>query len=149
MSESYESPPGSSPNTYFDEMASGRMVPCTVFIDLEPTVIDEVRTGAYKELFHPGQLISGKEDAANNFARGYYTVGRQMIDQTLDHIRKLTDACNGLQGFLLFRSFGGGTGSGFTARLMERLSVDHGKKAKLEFSIYPALLPLLSLTTQY
>ena len=98
----------------------------------------EVRTGAYKELFHPGQLISGKEDAANNFARGYYTVGRKVVDETLDHIRKLTDACNGLQGFLLFRSFGGGTGSGFTARLMERLSVDHGKKAKLEFSIYPA-----------
>jgi hypothetical protein len=24
-------------------------------------------------LFHPEQLISGKEDAANNFARGHYT----------------------------------------------------------------------------
>ena len=43
-----------------------------------------------------------------------------------------------LQGFLLFHSFGGGTGSGFTSLLMERLSVDYGKKAKLEFCIYPA-----------
>ncbi len=33
---------------------------------------------------------------------------------------------------------GGGTGSGFTSLLMERLSVDFGKKSKLEFSIYPA-----------
>jgi tubulin alpha len=33
---------------------------------------------------------------------------------------------------------GGGTGSGFTSLLMERLSVDYGKKSKLEFSIYPA-----------
>jgi tubulin alpha len=33
-------------------------------------VIDEVRTGSYRQLFHPEQLISGKEDAANNFARG-------------------------------------------------------------------------------
>jgi tubulin alpha len=40
---------------------------------LEPTVIDEVRTGTYRQLFHPEQLISGKEDAANNFARGHYT----------------------------------------------------------------------------
>jgi tubulin alpha len=24
-------------------------------------------------LFHPEQLINGKEDAANNFARGHYT----------------------------------------------------------------------------
>ncbi|KHJ88235.1 hypothetical protein OESDEN_11974 [Oesophagostomum dentatum] len=41
-------------------------------------------------------------------------------------------------GFLVFHSFGGGTGSGFTSLLMERLSVDYGKKAKLEFSVYPA-----------
>ena len=45
---------------------------------------------------------------------------------------------SGLQGFLIFHSFGGGTGSGFTSLLLERLSVDFGKKAKLEFSIYPA-----------
>ncbi|GCC40421.1 hypothetical protein chiPu_0023998, partial [Chiloscyllium punctatum] len=30
------------------------------------------------------------------------------------------------------------TGSGFTSLLMERLSVDYGKKSKLEFSVYPA-----------
>nr|CAD7398275.1 unnamed protein product [Timema poppensis] len=41
-------------------------------------------------------------------------------------------------GFLIFHSFGGGTGSGFTSLLMERLSVDYGKKSKLEFAIYPA-----------
>ena len=48
------------------------------------------------------------------------------------------DQCTGLQGFLVFHSFGGGTGSGFTSLLLERLSVDYGKKSKLEFSIYPA-----------
>lgn len=48
-------------------------MPRAVFVDLEPTVIDEVRTGGYRQLFHPEQLISGKEDAANNFARGHYT----------------------------------------------------------------------------
>ena len=53
-------------------------------------------------------------------------------------IRKLADNCTGLQGFLVFHSFGGGTGSGFTSLLMERLSVDYGKKSKLEFCIYPA-----------
>ena len=56
----------------------------------------------------------------------------------LDRIRKLSDQCTGLQGFLIFHSFGGGTGSGFTSLLMERLSVDYGKKSKLEFAIYPA-----------
>jgi len=83
-------------------------------------------------------MITGKEDAANNYARGHYTIGKEVIDQVLDRIRKLSDNCSGLQGFMIFHSFGGGTGSGFTSLLMERLSVDYGKKAKLEFAIYPA-----------
>lgn len=99
---------------------------------------DEVRTGPYKQLFHPEQLITGKEDAANNYARGHYTIGKDIVDVVVDRTRKLADRCTGLQGFLIFHSFGGGTGSGFTFLLMERLSVDYGKKSKLEFAIYPA-----------
>lgn len=60
-------------NTFFSETGAGKHVPRAVFLDLEPTVVDEVRTGTYRQLFHPEQLISGKEDAANNFARGHYT----------------------------------------------------------------------------
>ena len=51
--------------------------------------LDEVRTGTYRQLFHPEQLITGKEDAANNYARGHYTVGKELIDLVLDRIRKL------------------------------------------------------------
>ncbi|VDQ00871.1 unnamed protein product, partial [Trichobilharzia regenti] len=100
-------------NTFFSETGAGKRVPRAVFVDLEPTVVGEVRTGTHRQLFHPEQLITGKEDAANNYARG-------------------------LQGFLIFHSFGGGTGSGFTSLLMERLSVDYGKKSKLDFAVYPA-----------
>jgi tubulin alpha len=125
-------------NTFFSETGAGKHVPRTVFVDLEPTVVDEVRTGTYRQLFHPEQLITGKEDAANNYARGHYTIGKDLIDVVLDRIRKLADNCTGLQGFLVFHSFGGGTGSGFGALLLERLSVDYGKKSKLEFAVYPA-----------
>nr|XP_015214937.1 PREDICTED: tubulin alpha chain isoform X3 [Lepisosteus oculatus] len=125
-------------NTFFSETGAGKHVPRAVFVDLEPTVIDEVRTGTYRQLFHPEQLITGKEDAANNYARGHYTIGKEIIDLVLDRTRKLADQCTGLQGFLIFHSFGGGTGSGFTSLLMERLSVDYGKKSKLEFAVYPA-----------
>jgi tubulin alpha len=59
-------------------------------------------------------LISGKEDAANNYARGHYTVGKEIIDLVLDRIRKLADQCSGLLGFFVFHSFGGGTGSGLS-----------------------------------
>ncbi|CAH8582052.1 unnamed protein product [Schistosoma rodhaini] len=125
-------------NTFFTEMTSGKHVPRAIFVDLEPNVVDEVRCGTYKQLFHPEQLITGKEDAANNYARGHYTVGKEIIDLVLERVRKSADQCTGLQGFLIFHSFGGGTGSGFTSLLMERLSVEYGKRSKLEFAIYPA-----------
>merc|ERR1712012_830292 len=102
-------------NTFFSETGSGKHVPRAVFVDLEPTVIGEVRTGIYRQLFHPEQLVTGKEDAANNYARGHYTVGKEIVDLVLDRIRKLADQCTGLQGFLIFHSFGGGTGSGCTS----------------------------------
>nr|XP_023661758.1 tubulin alpha chain [Paramormyrops kingsleyae] len=95
-------------NTFFSETGAGKHVPRAVFVDLEPTVIDEVRTGTYRQLFHPEQLITGKEDAANNYARGHYTIGKEIIDLVLDRTRKLADQCTGLQGFLIFHSFGGG-----------------------------------------
>ena len=125
-------------NTFFSETGSGKHVPRTVFVDLEPTVVDEVRTGTYRQLYHPEQLISGKEDAANNYARGHYTIGKEIVDLVLDRIRKLADNCTGLQGFLLFNAVGGGTGSGLGALLLERLSVDYGRKSKLSFTLYPS-----------
>lgn len=120
-------------------------------------MIDEVRTGTYRSLFHPETLVTGKEDAASNCksfininprcinsypcaldARGHYTIGKEQIDVVMDKIRRLADNCKGLQGFFVFHSFGGGTGSGFGALILERLSTDYGKKSKLEFSVYPA-----------
>ena len=70
-------------NTFFSETGAGKHVPRAVMLDLEPTVIDEVRTGTYRQLFHPEQLISGKEDAANNYARGHYTIGKEIVDLAL------------------------------------------------------------------
>jgi tubulin alpha len=125
-------------DTFFNETGNGKYVPRSIFVDLDPSPIDEIRTGPYRSLFHPELLLSGKEDAANNYARGHYTVGKEMIDRVMDKIRRVSDNCSSLQGFLIFHSFGGGTGSGFGALLLEHLSQEFGKKTKLQFAVYPA-----------
>ena len=61
-----------------------------------PPSLDEVRNGTYRQLFHPEQLFTGKEDAANNYARGHYTIGKEIIDLVLDRIRKLVGKFNTL-----------------------------------------------------
>lgn len=50
----------------------------------------------------------------------------------------MADQCTGLQGFLVYHSFSGGTGAGVSALLLERLKVDYPKKTKIEFAIYPS-----------
>lgn len=125
-------------DTFFEETRAGKHVPRALFMDLEPTVIDGIRVGKYHSLFHPEQLVNGKEDAANNYARGRYSVGSDVIELVLERIRKLAEQCSGLQAISIYRSFGGGTGSGFTSLLMEQLSAEYFRKTKLEFSVYPS-----------
>ena len=132
-------------NTFFSETGSGKHVPRSLFIDLEPTVVDEIRTGTYRQLYHPEQLISGKEDASNNFARGHNTEGKSYLDLAMDRIRKLADNCTGLQGFLIFHTVGGGTGSGLGTLILETLKNDYPKKSRLGFTIYPS--PQISSAT--
>eukprot|EP00069_Balaena_mysticetus_P014159 bmy_22245T0 len=47
------------------------------FTETGAVFVTLVRTGMYRQLFHPEQLRSGKEDAANNCAGGRYTEGSQ------------------------------------------------------------------------
>ena len=82
---------GDSFKTFFSETGAGKHVLRAIFVDMEPTVIDEILTGTYRQLFHPEQLITGKEDATNNYAQGHCTIGKEIIDLFLDQIRKLAD----------------------------------------------------------
>ena len=51
-------------------------------------------------------MITGKEDAANNYARGHYTIGKEQIEVTMDRLKRLTENASNVQGFLVFHSFG-------------------------------------------
>ena len=83
-------------------------------------------------------MISSKEDVADNFARGHYTVGKDVINLCLDRICMLADACSGFQGLLVFHSIGDGTASRLGSLLPERLSIDFGKYPKLGFTVHPS-----------
>nr|XP_023022659.1 tubulin alpha-1 chain-like [Leptinotarsa decemlineata] len=128
----------SSYGAFFNITGAGQAVPRVVMVDLEPTVIDEIRTGYYRNFFHPDQLLTGKEDAANNYARGKYGIGTEMLDLALDRTRLVAEDCGRLQGFIIFRAFGGGTGGGFTSLFLEHLGIDYRKTSVLEFAIFPA-----------
>jgi len=124
--------------TFFEETQGGQIVPRNVYVDLESSVIDDVKTSAYAPMFANDFLIAGKEDAANNFARGHYTIGKENVDFVNEAVRKLADNSTNVQGFIMNHSVGGGTGSGMGALILERLAVDYRKKTKIGFEIYPS-----------
>merc|ERR1712194_629985 len=65
-------------NTFFSETGAGKHVPRCVMVDLEPTVVDEVRTGTYRQLFHPEQLISGKDVPRTTSHEGTTQSGKRL-----------------------------------------------------------------------
>ncbi|KAL3474089.1 Tubulin/FtsZ, GTPase domain-containing protein [Aspergillus californicus] len=127
--------------TIFTELGNGKFVPRSIFVDLDPSPIDEIRTGTYRNLFHPEQLISGRRMPPTTpsqcvlDARGHYTIGKMLVEGVVDRI---CHNCSSLQDFIIFHSFGGGTGSGFGALLLEHLSSEYGKMSRLEFAVYPS-----------
>merc|ERR1719265_2209998 len=124
--------------TFFEETQGGSYVPRALNVDLEPSVLDDIRTGKLQSLFHPEFLVENKEDAANNFARGHYTVGKEVMDKVNDRLRKLVDNSENVQGFMINHAVGGGTGSGLGMLILERCAVDYRKKSKIGFEIYPS-----------
>ena len=124
--------------TFFHESVAGTFVPRSCFVDLEPSVVDAIRVERYGKLYNPDHMLSAKEDASSCHPRGNYTVGRDMLGTCMKSISKLVEQCSSLQGFILFRSLGGGTGSGFGSNLLSRLSDEYGKKLKFDFCVFPS-----------
>ena len=126
------------PGSFFQEIAPNKFQSRSIFIDSAPTSIDEIRKGTFRELFEAVNLISGQQDSSNNFAKGRYSFGKEMIDSCLDRVRRTAETCANLQGFMMFNSVGGGTGSGFTSLLMESLSDEFGKCNRMNVPIFPS-----------
>lgn len=89
-------------NVYYNEASCGRFVPRAVLMDLEPGTMDSVRSGPYGPIFRPDNFVFGQSGAGNNWAKGHYTEGAELIDSVLDVVRKEAENCDCLQGEVLF-----------------------------------------------
>jgi len=100
--------------------------------------MDSVRAGPFGQLFRPDNFVFGQSGAGNNWAKGYYTEGAELVDAVLDTIRKEAEACDCLQGFQLCHSLGGGTGSGMGTLLLTKLREEYPDRILATFSIVPS-----------
>jgi len=125
-------------NVYFNEATGGRYVPRAILMDLEPGTMDSVRAGPFGQLFRPDNFVFGQTGAGNNWAKGHYTEGAELIDSVLDVVRKEAEGCDCLQGFQLCHSLGGGTGAGMGTLLISKVREEYPDRIMETFSVIPS-----------
>ena len=126
-------------NVYYNEATGGRYVPRAVLMDLEPGTMDSVRAGPYGQIFRPDNFVFGQTGAGNNWAKGHYTEGAELIDAVLDVVRKEAEGCDCLQGFTMTHSLGGGTGSGMGTLLISKIREEYPDRVMCTYSGMPAV----------
>lgn len=77
--------------------SGGKYVPRAILLDLEPGTMEAVRSGTYGKLFRPDNFVFGQSGAGNNWAKGHYTEGAELVDAVLDVVRKECENCDCLQ----------------------------------------------------
>ena len=125
-------------NVYFNEASSRKYVPRAVLVDLEPGTMDAVRAGPFGQLFRPDNFIFGQSGAGNNWAKGHYTEGAELVDSVLDVVRKEAESCDCLQGFQITHSLGGGTGAGMGTLLISKIREEYPDRMMCTFSVVPS-----------
>jgi len=123
---------------YYNEATGGRYVPRAILVDLEPGTMDSVRAGPYGGIFRPDNFVFGQSGAGNNWAKGHYTEGAELIDSVLDVVRKEAEGCDCLQGFQVTHSLGGGTGSGMGTLLISKIREEYPDRMIMTFSVFPS-----------
>ncbi|XP_055958876.1 tubulin beta chain-like [Patella vulgata] len=78
-------------NVYYNEATGGKYVPRAVLVDLEPGTMDSVRSGPFGQIFRPDNFVFGQSGAGNNWAKGHYTEGAELVDSVLD-VMEFTEA---------------------------------------------------------
>jgi tubulin beta len=125
-------------NVYFTQANGGKYVPRAVLVDLEPGTMDALRAGPVGKLFRPNNFVFGQAGAGNNWAKGHYTEGAELIESVLDVVRKEAEQCDALQGFQICHSLGGGTGSGMGTLLISKICEDFPDRMMCTFSVVPS-----------
>jgi tubulin beta len=100
--------------------------------------MDSVRASPFGKLFRPDNFIHGQSGAGNNWAKGFYTEGAELVSDVIDVVRRETEKCDCLQGFQITHSLGGGTGSGMGSLIISKIKEEFPDRMLCTYSIVPS-----------
>jgi hypothetical protein len=100
--------------------------------------MDVIRASPFGQMFRPDNFVFGQSSAGNNWAKGHYTEGAELVDSVMDVVRKEAEGCDCLQGFQITHSLGGGTGSGMGTLLISKIREEFPDRMMATFSVVPS-----------
>ncbi|CAL6106878.1 Beta_tubulin [Hexamita inflata] len=132
--------PVGNQSVYFQEASNGRHVPRSVLVDLEPTILDKIRKGSIGGLFKPENIISGIDGAGNNWAKGHYIEGAEIVDSVMEAIRKQNELADVTNIFQMVHSLGSGTGSGLGSLICDKLREEYENSTIFNQAVLPGFV---------
>ncbi|KAG5185689.1 Tubulin/FtsZ, GTPase domain-containing protein [Tribonema minus] len=131
-------------DVFFYQADDEHYIPRALLLDLEPRVINKIRSDGFRDLYNPENIYVSKEGggAGNNWASGYrqaanFIQSEEQHDYLMEMIDREADGSDSLEGFVLTHSIAGGTGSGMGSFLLERLNDHFPKKLIQTYSVFP------------
>jgi len=121
-----------------EERKNAKWIPRGVLVDLEPGTMDVIKASAIGPVFKPDNMVFGNNGAGNNWAKGHYTEGAELVESVLDRIRQEIEQCDSPQGFQIFHSLGGGTGSGMGTLLLLKIRDGYPDRITTTYSVFPS-----------
>lgn len=132
--------PAGNWSAFFSQLgdtSSGSYVPRAIMVDLEPSVIQQIKTES-GSLFNPANLISRTEGAGGNFAVGYLGAGREVLPEVMSRLDYEFGKCDNVGGVIVLHAVGGGSGSGLGALVIESIKEKHPETPVLSCAILPS-----------
>eukprot|EP00026_Physarum_polycephalum_P004514 Phypoly_transcript_04535.p1 GENE.Phypoly_transcript_04535~~Phypoly_transcript_04535.p1 ORF type:complete len:546 (+),score=114.95 Phypoly_transcript_04535:83-1720(+) len=127
-------------DSYFSESdcKSGlSYTPHALCVDLDPRTPYWLKETEIGRCYRSNNFIFGEYGAGDCWAKGFYDQGMRVIGEVMASLRKEIERCDSLQGFQILHALGGGTGSGFGAKILSEIMETYYSKICIPFSLYP------------
>lgn len=124
-----------NPEKYFEKTTKNEYFPRSIFVDLDP---DGKQHLVQSSLYYASSFIFGTNGAGNNWARGHYTDGAELMENVMDMTRIKAEKCDYLKNIQIFHGLGGGTGSGMGSLYALKAKEEYPKQFLSTFSVIPS-----------
>ncbi|KAI5172566.1 tubulin gamma [Nematocida sp. LUAm3] len=128
---------GDRKDIFFYESSDGRYFPRSVLVDLEPRVISSISQSRPGIFNRESIWVSSEGGGAGNLWSSGYQQGKNNSESIMEILQRETENSDNTDGFILFHSVGGGTGSGLGSFLLERIRETWPKKTIQTVSVFP------------